>query len=369
MESRLVRHVIVLACTLISLPAGWLAIKSTIEACAIERARILVGEVAAARKADDEILTELTVRIHQAFTPSNQLSLLDKLRPLLTHRFVPEPLRLRAGLIEILELKGQCDEAARALMATLRTAGYTAAQINFVSPFGAHSAVVVDYAGGHALLDPYFGIAARADDRLLGPEEAQAMAHSGSPADQIWEGLAATSQRDFYQSFEKVSFARQGEALEFGGTISLQGGEARQLGVEDGDASDVSSAAAAAGLTPYWHYLGHRYDRAWVRTLTAETDTRVVIVLVTAPAAKLITSDLAPRVEGKRLVYELSAGAVLRFIDGRAGYNWLGLRSYLDIDFIRFEPIRLVPSKSHYRSPLSSYAASLNSRSLLADYE
>ena len=113
----------------------------------------------------------------------------------------------------------------------------------------------MDYAGGHALLDPYFGIAARADDRLLGAEEAQSMAHSGTSADQIWEGLAATSQRDFDQSFEEVSFARQGEALEFEGTISLQGGEATQLGVELRRRVRRQCRRGSAGPMPYWPYL------------------------------------------------------------------------------------------------------------------
>jgi hypothetical protein len=37
------------------------------------------------------------------------------------------------------------------------------------------------------------------------------------------------------------------------------------------------------------------------------------------------------------LTYTMKAGQTLSFIDGHAGFDWLNLRSYQDIDYIRFE--------------------------------
>ncbi len=74
-----------------------------------------------------------------------------------------------------------------------------------------------------------------------------------------------------------------------------------------------------------------------MRSLRFDQDTRVVIGLMGTPVRKFITSRRPPVIRGHELVYDMDAGEVLRFEDGRAGYDWLRLRSYQDIDYMSFE--------------------------------
>lgn len=112
-----------------------------------------------------------------------------------------------------------------------------------------------------------------------------------------------------------------------------------QLGTLDGSSSDVQSDGAKADLTPHWSYMAHKYDRARVRSLSVQQATRVVFGLVQEPEARFITSKRQPEIVGKELVYELIRGSTLRFVDQRAGYDLLNLRSYVDVDYIRLEPL------------------------------
>jgi len=318
-----------------------LLLKARVEARALTIASDLI--VLTDQSANDEQLARtLTIRIHERFNKpaSERQALLLRLQPWLTHRLLPEPLRIRDGAIELLYANGHCDNAARALSLVLATAGIAAEQLNIVTPSNAHSTVVaVMKDNRRILLDPFYGALAYSNDRLIGPEEAHAIARNGASPSSIWIPLAVGADLKFYDEFARASFGRQGEPLEFGGTVTLSQGEPLQLGSQDANGSDVSAAAAKAGLTPYWHYLGHRYDRAWVRRLTMRQETRMIIGLVDDADPKFITSDRPAKIEGKRLIYEIAAGDTVRFFDGHASYSWLRLKSYIDIDYMRFEAL------------------------------
>ncbi len=331
---------------LLLVPLILFVLKLTIEAQATARARDLLAAARQVARNDVELATVLTARIHADFTKSSDrggLALPAKLQALLTHRFMPAPLRIRQGAFEIISLQGECGSAGRALIMALGAAGFNADQLNMVTPTAAHTAVVVTLQDKSTMtFDPFFGVVAHSGERLIGPAEARMLARNGLQMDAIWTRLAPSSDPEFYRQFENVRFARQGEPLEFGGEVTLPG-EPLQLGEADGSSSDVSNAAAMAGLTPYWHYIGHRYDRSWVRWLTVNQDTLVTIALVEPLGAKFITSELPPQVHGNRLTYHLAAGSTLRFVDGRAGYDWLRLRSYIDVDYMRFERATVPP--------------------------
>ena len=91
-------------------------------------------------------------------------------------------------------------------------------------------------------------------------------------------------------------------------------------------------------MTPYWHYLGHKYDRGWTRILKFAQDTRVEIGLTEPVDAGLITTDARPRIDGDTLTLVVAAGESLAFVDGLAKRDWTRLKSYQDIDYILFEP-------------------------------
>jgi hypothetical protein len=62
----------------------------------------------------------------------------------------------------------------------------------------------------------------------------------------------------------------------------------------------------------------------------------VVVGLVEKPDHRFITSEQSPEIKGRVLMYHVRAGEALGFQDGKAGYDWFRLRSYQDIDYIRF---------------------------------
>ena len=110
---------------------------------------------------------------------------------------------------------------------------------------------------------------------------------SRAAVEDIWPALARTSDVDFYRRFAEASFARQGERMEIAAEVTLSSSGAIQLGTLDGASADVVSEGAQAGLTPYWGYMGHKYDRAWIRTLKVRQATRVTFGLVQKPANEI----------------------------------------------------------------------------------
>lgn len=335
------------AALLILLIALWLLAKVSVEAQATARAHAVVAEARANSTNQEQFATFLTARVHSDFAEhahGRWGSVLAKLRPLLTHRFLPDPLRLQEGALESLYPHGECDSAARALMFTLRVGEINAAQLNIVTPKAAHSAVLAVLHGKDpVLLDPDFGTVARSAKHLISAIEAQDLMRRGARSEEIWPSLSASSNTEFYRQFAKAVFSRQGEPMTMRAEVSLSEGKSKELGAADGQSEDVRIAGQHSRMTPYWSYMGHKYDRAWVRELTVHQPTRVVFGLVQRPKAKFITSERKPQIVGHQLVYSLPAEATLRFVDGRAGYDLLSLRSYLDVDYIRFEPL---PDKS-----------------------
>lgn len=323
---------------------GLFVLKVAVEAEAARAARSYLEEQRPASESVDDLVERMTALVHRSYAQPAQrgsLPLLMRARPYLTHRFVPTPLRLRVGAIDTIYLKGLCDNAARTLGFVLEQAGLTADQLNMVTPTAAHSVVLAETSDGRKLLaDPLYAVIPRWEGRILGPAEAQSLMREGISYDRIWRPLTYSAKTGFYRRFADAVFARQGEPLQIRGDVDLTEGEALQLGEPDGSSDDVVRAAIKAELTPYWHYVGSRYDRAWMRRLRFHQDTRVTLALTQPPKAKFITSERTPEVRGKELIFEVHAGETLRFVDGAAGYDWLRLRSYQDVDYVRFEAIR-----------------------------
>jgi len=294
-----------------------------------------------APRRDDATAAELTRRLFAVFglRPLPEAGLLARLRPILTHRFVPWPFRVRPGAIDLVQGNGDCDVAARALMLVLQQAGYGAVQVNLVSPSSGHVAVIATLPDGKAAyLDPFFGLTARSAEGPMALEEAKRRVLAGEDEASIFVSLVSRPLPDFYRAFGKAVFARQNQPLLMEAEVVLKG-EPLRLGKTDGESDDVSTDAGRHGLTPFWHYIGNRHDRAWVRALTVRQPTRIVMRLVRAPSAKFVTSDRPARIVGNDLIYDLAAGETLRFVDGKAGYDWLRGVSYIGVDMIEFLPL------------------------------
>ena len=320
-----------------------LGLKWFVESGARSKARTLLSSVEMPRDDIDAIAIHLTSLVHKAFRSSDSndpVPLLMAVRPYLSHRFVPAFLRIHPGAIDTLYLNGLCDNAARSLLYILNENGFKADQLNLVTPFSAHSVIVAETPGGRRLLlDPDKGVVPLDNDKILSPEQARMRMRNAGQHGVTWRGLSPSAGTGFYKLFATTRFARQGSRLEVEATVTLPGGKPVHLGKPDGSSEDVSNSGGHAGFSPYWHYIGSRYDRAWVRSLHFPQATRVTIVLTGYAKTNLITTDRQPEISGDKLIYDLKAGETLRFVDGKAGFDWFRLRSYQDVDYIRFDPV------------------------------
>ena len=330
-------------CVSLLLTLSLLGLKWVVESGAQRAARTLVSGIERPQDDIDATAIHLTSLVHKAFRASasnGPVPPLMAMRPYLSHRFIPEFLRIHPGAIDTLYLDGLCDNAARSLLYILNENGLEAAQFNMVTPSSAHSAVIAETPDGRRLLlDPLMGVVPMANGKIQNPEQVRERMRKGGQPGLEWRRLSKTANTGFYEQFARTRFARQGSKLEVEASVTLTGGQPVLLGKPDGSSEDVSNAGGQAGLSPYWHYIGSRYDRAWVRHLHFPQATRVTIVLTETPRTNLITTKRKPAIVGRKLIYELKAGETLRFVDGKAGFDWFRLRSYQDVDYIRFDPV------------------------------
>ncbi|MEQ8603762.1 MAG: hypothetical protein RIB45_10615 [Marivibrio sp.] len=323
-------------------PLLWAAGVAALEARGREAAREFAADLDLSG-APERAAQALTARIFETYSaPSDGASqpLLLRLRPFLSNRLLPEPLRVAPGAIEAIHLTGHCDAAARSLAYVLRVNGVPAAQMNLIGAAGeAHTIVRADLPGrGPALLDPHTGLAPKRHGRLLGEAEAKRLQRAGVPAESVWRPLSERARfHSVFRRFPDLAVVEQGAPFEWRRPLSLDGRERLMLGALDGASDDVGDAAAAQGLGVYWTYLGHRYDRGWTRTLVAEEAMRITFHLLDDPRPGVVTSDRTPRIDGRRVVYELAVSETLSLHDGRATISLTRLNSFIGVDAIEVE--------------------------------
>lgn len=296
---------------------------------------------------DDRQLMALTKLIFNRYAdrrrPETQ-PLLLRLRPYLSNRRLPGWLRVPPGALEVIYSDGWCDDAARALAYVLESVGAKAFQLNIATPTQGHSVLLVtlpkrEPGRGQVLVDPLFGVVAADSTGLISPDAARRMLQQGNPVRAVFKPVAKRGDTRFYREFADSVFGVQGQGLEIESHVPAFSGPRKAFGRIDGSSQDVSGASMRAGMTPYWHYLGHRYDRSWVRSLEASERLRVTFVLADEPNESFFTSDVPPRIAGKKLVWELDRGQKLIFRDGRARPSFLRFTSYQPIDQIIFEKL------------------------------
>lgn len=336
----LLRIVIALPCLGL---VAWLAVKAAAVGLADAAARGLVDEALSASQpaGDDEAVIAIGRRVFEKFEHSSGSAPLLRLRGWLTNARLPALLRLPEGVIETLVREGLCDNAARMLAYALKLEGFTSRQWNMVSPAAAHSGLLVRMGDGReVLVDPFYGfISADRNGRLIHPEAARARVRAGEAIGAVLQPLGTYDRSEFYDLLAVTDMAAQGDALRMQAVLPGITDGPLYLGEIDGEASDVSRAAAGHGMGPYWHYVGHRYSRQWVRELTAGQHARLEFTLIDEPRAGMLTADPAPTVRERVLSWELHPGDSVRFVDGRARFSLARRGSYLGVDRIAIVPL------------------------------
>lgn len=110
------------------------------------------------------------------------------------------------------------------------------------------------------------------------------------------------------------------------------------LGKIDEQDRDVYTAGAHHNMTPFWHYMGHKYDRSWIRTLRASEDIKLEITLTSPVEEGIITSSPLPIINGNKMTWTLKKGDHITFTDGNAQISWKRLNSYIGVDQISILP-------------------------------
>jgi len=272
---------------------------------------------------------------------SPKVPFLLRISPYLTHELMPKSLRIKPGTIEVIYLEGLCDSVARRLNFILETAGYTATQLNIISPTGGHSVTLTQLPSGQLMiLDPFFGGAPIMNGRVLGPHDVQELIRQGVPPEDVWQPFEPHSNLTFYNTYHHFRMAQQGRPLTYEVSVNLEKGESFSLGENDNSPADVSIAAMERRWSTYWHYMGHRYDRGWERVINFQHKMRVTFALTSAANVGFITSQIPPTAIHENLViYELDAGQALHFRDGLAQRDWTSMKSFQDVDYILFEAL------------------------------
>ncbi len=93
-------------------------------------------------------------------------------------------------------------------------------------------------------------------------------------------------------------------------------------------------------MTPYWQYMGHKYNREWVRILKTKEPVRIVMTLLEPAEQGILTASPAPTVNGKILTWELQANDKIIFRDGLAKISLKRMNSYIGVDQIAIYPLR-----------------------------
>lgn len=328
----------------------WFSTKFVVEYRARTVAESVIADVSEGLPTSDieNLAIELASYVHSVYTrprPTEFESLLWQMRPYLTNRLLPQFARFQEGAIDALYSRGICDNAARTLVFLLNQTELSARQFNIVNKFGGgHSVVLFEFTDGRrSMLDPLYGVYPKLDGKMLSPAEARELMQRGEPGEKIWNPLSEEASISFYLQFGDAMFAPQGEGLVINVEVNLDDGQSLQLGEKNGQFVDVVRDGMAHGLTSYWGYIGHRYDRGWQRVMNFTQDTRVTIGLIDAPDSRFITTQISPTIRKNELIYEVVAGQSLRFTDGDAERDWFRFRSYQEVDFIRFEPLQESP--------------------------
>jgi hypothetical protein len=259
----------------------------------------------------------------------------------LTDSRLPELVRLPTGAVEAFTLSGECDSASRALSFLLDRLGYDSDQINLATLNSAHSALLVQVGDRNAYVDPYYGIAAYADGRLQSVRYLIAEAEKLAPIEDATLPLRDNPDIDYYRTWQSMPVFKAIQGWDIGIVINLprSNGKMLQFGHADEDTRDLAQSLNSNRLTPYLTYVGNQYDRAWTRTLVASENVRVSFLLTEDVDPELIQSSLPPKIEGRRISWELKAGQKLVLYNDKTPLRIFGEDAQA-IDAIRLTPLK-----------------------------
>jgi hypothetical protein len=218
---------------------------------------------------------------------------------------------------------GFCDQAAKSLKSLLAHFDIESEQLNMSLQYGgAHSVLAVKIDGKSVYVDAYYGYAAiGSDGHLVGIDDLWANLSGGKGVPASMRRITLIADDTFYQKWHSndITYALQNSHIALDFEIpKLKGRSKFNIGIPNGSSRDVMFEGEVFGYTPYWGYLGIRYDPTWTRSATATEDVIFEATTIENVKPENIDSDPPPSyIEGKRIGWRLAAGQKLIFHPGR----------------------------------------------------
>jgi hypothetical protein len=323
--------------------SGWLITKHLVTLQAAKKAQAIITSSYGDNliTSDDQKVISITRQIFNRFERKNPATVpLLKVRGYVTNRRIPSFIRLESGVIETYIEQGLCDNAARVLEFALKQEGFESIQWNMVTNTGGHSALLVKLSDGREVLaDPFYGyVTVNHDGNLISPNKAKDLIKSGASFDKIFLSLGKESDPKFYKNIKAMYMGAEGNALIIESSLPNLQGHPLVLGDIDGKYKDVKAAARKLNIMPYWYYMGHKYNREWVRVLKISQPVKVSMILTDDVKEDILTADPTPLTNGRILEWNLKAGDDITLRDGLAKMSFKRMNSFIPVDQITITP-------------------------------
>ncbi len=321
---------------------GFFAVRQTLVMIARHEVDKIIAEAKKESPAtDDDLVVAITRSAYRHFDRTRDTySFLLAVRPYVTNYRLPRFIRLPKGTIESLVKTGYCDNAARMLDLTMERAGFHSVQWNMVTPQNGHAALRVSLPGErYVLADAYYGYVTKDKTGLISPERAKEKMRAGAPLEKVFLALDKTSDPFFYKDFAQSVMGRSNTTRVLEADLPpIKKGNPVFIGEINGDKEDVKSAAREYEMNPYWHYMGHIYNRGRIRVLHARQKVKVVMTLVANADPTVVVTEPLPVIDGKKLTWNLDKGDSITIRDGLAKLSLWRLNSYIGVDQIAIYP-------------------------------
>ena len=322
----------------------WCAVRYLITQKAIQKTSDIIEittEALPEQTNEEQKLIAITKHVFETFYHKDPATIpLYKLRPYITNKRLPEFIRLPDGVMETNIQQGFCDNASRMLAFVLEQEGFPSVQWNMVTNTSGHSTRLVTLSDDErkVFVDPFYGfVTVDQEGKLTDMETAKNRILDGDRFEDVFVALGANSDDRFYKNLNNMYMGAEGENLLIKAKLPRLN-EPLILGKIDGQYKDVKSEGGRNGLTPYWHYMGHKYNREWVRVLEAQQPVKIVMTLVEPVENGILIATPSPKVYQNTLIWELDKGEQLKLQDGLAQISLKRFNSYIDVDQIAIYP-------------------------------
>lgn len=320
---------------------SWYGVRYISTQKATEKANTLLAELDNGTNEEEQIIA-ITKLVFDNWVEKDPSTIpLYKVRAYITNKRLPASFRLADGVMETNLQTGLCDNAARMLAFLLEKTGYESVQWNMVTNTSGHSARLVTLSDGRKVfVDPFYGVIA-VDEKghLSDLESAQERVRNGKHLADVLQPLGPQSKTKFYKLLSSMHMASEGSPLTMRSILPLLADSTPLiLGTINGKARDVRTDGSNIDITPYWYYMGHKYNREWVRVLEPQEAVDIVMTLVQPAEDGILVASPKPEIDGNTLTWHLNKGDVLTLNDGAAKISLERLNSYIEIDQIKIIP-------------------------------